>query len=112
MIARCPLGRNCTRKKTEKYKKAEGATSPWTTFNTPPKRVEAGAIGPNSFRPVKFNAPSRSKRSLVGVGGLEVRVRQRLALTSVCYFIIAHPKDPTKSRLIPKDVLSFYNDLT
>ena len=29
------------------------------------------------------------KRSLVGVGGLEVRVRQCLALTSACYLMIA-----------------------
>ena len=32
------------------------------------------------------------KRSLVGVGGLEVRGRQCLALTSACYLMIARSK--------------------
>ena len=32
------------------------------------------------------------KRSLVGVGGLEVRERQCLALTLVRYFMVAHSK--------------------
>ena len=61
--------------------------------------MEAGAIGPNSFRPVKFNAPSRSKRSLVGVGGLEVRERQCLALTSVRYLMIAHLQNPKHNKI-------------
>ena len=32
------------------------------------------------------------KRSLVGIGGLEVRERQRLALPLVCYLMVAHSK--------------------
>ena len=32
------------------------------------------------------------KRSFVGVGGLEVRVRQSLALTLMCHLMIAHLK--------------------
>ena len=37
------------------------------------------------------------KRSFVGVGGLEVRERQRLALTLMCYLMVAHLKNRTES---------------
>ena len=54
--------------------------APLKLNNTPPK--------PKNMS--KLTHRESLKRSLVGVGGLEVRGRQRLALTSVCYLMIAH----------------------
>ena len=50
------------------------------------------------FRRVEINTPSRPKQNLVGVGGLEVRGRQRLALTLVRYFMIARPQSSRRGR--------------
>ena len=58
-------------------------------FDTPPKQSKAK---PRVFDPSKLTHRQSLKRSLVGVGGLEVRGRQRLTLTLMCHLMVAHLK--------------------
>ena len=53
-------------------------------INTPPKLTAVLTLSKLAHR-------QRLKRGLVGVGGLEVRGRQRLALTSVCHLYDSTP---------------------
>ena len=68
-------------------------------LNTPPKLTQL------LFALSKLAHRQSLKRSLVGVGGLEVRGRQCLALTSACYLMVARSKaysTPPKQSRRPK----------
>ena len=74
-------------------------------FNTPPKHQSPPKLTQLLFALSKLAHRQSLKRSLVGVGGLEVRGRQCLALTSACYLMVARSKaysTPPKQSRSPK----------